>query len=171
MGIYNDRYWAARICINGHIVDYGKGEKDSFCNKCGLKVIENCKSCNAKIRGASRHIAMKYGDLVSYKSAKLENMVLPYYCQKCGEPYEWTQEILNNAVELLSYEDSINQEHKDLIRSAIPDLIVDTPKTPVAVAKFNRGFSKLSKPIGDAMYQLLVDVISASTKQLLFPTD
>ncbi|MDE8123699.1 DUF2321 domain-containing protein [Erysipelothrix rhusiopathiae] len=171
MGIYNDDYWSAKICINGHIVDYGNGEKDLFCNKCGSEVIKNCKSCNAKIRGSKRRISAIAGDYVSYFSAKLEDMVLPYYCQKCGTPYEWTQEILNNAVELLSLEDSISQEHKDLIRAAIPDLIVDTPKTPVAIAKFNKGFSKLSKPIKDGMYQLLVDVLSASIKQQLFPTD
>ncbi len=171
MGIYDNNYWAAKICTNGHIVDYGNGETDSFCNKCGSKVLDSCNSCKAPIRGASRYISMAYDDWYVYSSAELENMVLPYYCPNCGTAYEWTQNILNSAVELLSLEDSISQEHKDLIRTAIPDLIVDTPKSPVAIAKFNKGFSKLSKPIKDGMYQLLVDVLSASIKQQLFPTD
>ena len=67
--------------------------------------------------------------------------LLPYYCYECGAPYPWTQKILDNAVELLSLADDLDVASKELIKTAIPELIVDTTTTPVAIAKYRKGIS------------------------------
>ncbi|MDA9429117.1 hypothetical protein B834_1605 [Enterococcus mundtii 1A] len=58
---------------------------------------------------------------------------------------------------------------KALIKAAIPDLLVDTPKTKLAEAKFKKGFSNASKLVKDSLYNLLVDVLSESVKKTIFP--
>lgn len=83
-------------------------------------------------------------------------------------PYPWTQKILDNAVELLSLDDELDDNSKELIKSAIPELIVDSPTTPIAVAKYRKGISKAGLIVSDALRQLLVDVISETAKKALF---
>ena len=36
----------------------------------------------------------------------------PYYCHKCGNPYPWTQQIIDNAVEILSIDGEVDDEIK-----------------------------------------------------------
>lgn len=169
MNSFSKKYWFAKICANGHIVDYGNGEDDKFCSLCGSDVFSKCSSCNEPIRGAAKKQAWSDGDTMAYKHAQINDMIFPYYCYTCGNPYQWTQNIIENAVELLSFEDTVSREHKELIKTALADLIVETPKTPVAIAKFNKGFSFLSKPIKDAFYQLLVDILATAAKDAIFP--
>lgn len=66
-------------------------------------------------------------------------------------------------------DEELPTEVKELIKSSIPDLIVDTPKSPVAVTYYNKWIPKANKMIRDAVYQLLVDVVSETVKLSLFP--
>lgn len=162
-------YWNAKICINGHISDYGNGENDKYCNRCGTEVIDSCTNCGNSIRGASKRISMVFDGLVSYQKAKAEDMIFPNYCPFCGKPYKWTQLIIDNSVQLLALEDDIDPGYKGIIKNAIPDLLVNTPTTPISITKFREIIGTLSQPIKDAFYQLLIDVISETAKKALFP--
>lgn len=92
----------------------------------------------------------------------------PNYCKKCGKPYPWTSRIISNVSELLELDEDISKSDKDLIKTAIPDLLIDTPKTRVAGVKFKKGFSKVSKVVKGPLRELLVDVMSTSIKKVVF---
>ena len=162
-------YWNGKICLNGHVVDYGNGEKDSFCSKCGSQVLDSCTHCNTKIRGASKHWSAMVGSAVSYFDAKPENMKVPFYCRNCSEPYEWTNRILESSVSLISMDENVDESIKELIKSAIPDLLVETPETPVAIAKYKMYIPKINKTVSDSLYQLLIDFMAETAKRALFP--
>lgn len=92
----------------------------------------------------------------------------PYYCWNCGKPYPWTEKILENAIEILSLDETIGETERELIKNAIPNLIVETPDTPVAVAKYKKGISQAAEFVKTSMRQLLIDVVSETIKKTLF---
>ena len=71
--------------------------------------------------------------------------------------------------QLLSLDDELDSSSKELIKSAIPDLIVDTATTPIAIAKYRKGIANAGQIIKDSLRQLLIDVISETAKKTLFP--
>lgn len=76
---------------------------------------------------------------------------------------------LNNAVELVALDDELDEVSKDLIKNAIPDLIADSPTTPVAVSKCRKGLLRAGDALKNALYNLLIDVLSDTAKKMLFP--
>ena len=58
---------------------------------------------------------------------------------------------------------------KELIKNAIPDLIVDTPTTPIAIEKYRKGIANSGEIIKNSMRQILIDVICETAKKVLFP--
>lgn len=108
------------ICLNGHIVSKNKAHSQNHCSKCGNKTYSSCTECNAPIRGP-----IKIEDVCILGEIPY---TIPNYCYECGAPYPWTQKILDNAVELVSLDDDLDETSKELIISAIPELLVDTPR-------------------------------------------
>lgn len=154
-------YNGATICLNGHVVSKYQANYQKHCSKCGKEIYSYCLNCNAPIRGLVKiQGAVVLGDRPYLK---------PYYCYECGSPYPWTQKILDNSVELLSLDDDLDDQSKELIKTAIPELLVETPTTPVATAKYKKGMSHAGQIVKDAMRQLLVDVISETARNILFP--
>lgn len=153
-------YLPASICLNGHIMNSKKSNFQKYCSICGESVISQCNHCNAPLRGDLSYS----GFTVEKRSDKKD-----YYCHSCGKPYPWTERIINSSIELLSLDKDLTDEEKTILKSAIPDLIVETPKTQVAVVKYKNIIAKAQKTIKDAMYQLLVDVVSETIKNSLFP--
>ena len=152
-------YYNATICLNGHVIDTRIANSQKYCSICGKETFSSCTNCQKPIHGA----------------LKIEGMIgsprynKPFYCYECGTPYPWTQKILDNAVELVSLDDEIDDVSKELIKNAIPELLIDTPTTPVAVAKYQKGISKAGQIVKDSMRQLLIDVVSETSKKILFP--
>lgn len=154
-----------KVCSNGHqITDYYPYDTDphpdEYCEECGSKVIVTCPSCKTPILGYEQVdgvIALGFSTSV------------PNYCRNCSNPYPWTSLVLESAVELLALDENLADSDKNLIKAAIPDLLVDTPKTKLAEAKFKKGFSGASKLVKDSLYNLLVDVLSESVKKTIFP--
>ena len=68
----------------------------------------------------------------------------------------------------MSLDDDLDETSKELIISAIPELLVDTPTTLVAVSKYKKGISKAGQMVRDSMRQLLVDIVSETIKKSLF---
>lgn len=152
------------VCLNGHQLSVTKKDTANpvpFCSKCGEKVISVCQECNAPIHGWLEN------DRVTYIGPRKKDR--PSYCSECGKPYPWTSLVLHSAVELLALDENLSEHDKQLIKTAIPDLLVDTPKTKVAETKFKKGFSMASSTIKNSLYNLLVDVLSDTAKKSIFP--
>ena len=156
-------YHIAQVCTNGHLIndcfDSHPESNQSFCSKCGAKTITSCPNCGANIRGE-----YDYGTLVFSGTTSVDS-----YCYNCGVPYPWTQKILDNALELISLDTELDDDTKELIKNAIPCLLVDLPETPVAVAKYKNGLSKAGQIVKDSMHQLLVDVMSETARKIIYP--
>ena len=150
----------ATICSNGHVVSENFSNYQKYCSICGEKTFSICENCKSPIQGSLNMIqAALFGE---------KPYTIPYYCHSCGSPYPWTIKILDNAVELISLDEELDDESKELIKNAIPNLIVDTPATPLAVAKYKKGMKKAGKVLKDCMYNLLIDVVSETVKKMLF---
>lgn len=131
------------------------------CDKCGSDTISTCLSCGTPIKGSFIYPS----NMIGYHSFNFPN-----YCYDCGEPYPWTTLILENAIELISLDEGVNSDIKEIIKNSIPDLLLNTPTTPIALAKFKINVEKLSTPIKDGLYQLLIDVASETVKKAIFPS-
>lgn len=66
-------------------------------------------------------------------------------------------------------DESIDTSTKMIIHDAIPNLITETPSTPVSVEKYKISVETVSQYVKDGLHNLLVDVVSESVKKLLFP--
>lgn len=152
-------YDGATICLNGHVISCYTANSQKYCSKCGQETYSVCAYCGQPIRG--KYEVKGVLDLTGYYDK-------PYYCYNCGKPYPWTQVILDSAVELLSLDDEISDETKQLIKDSLPDLMIETPQTPIAVAKYKKGMAKAGQIVADSMRQLLIDAISETAKKALF---
>jgi hypothetical protein len=92
----------------------------------------------------------------------------PNYCYSCSKPFPWVEKTLENAVELLALDSKLDSETKEAIKNALPDLLVETPTTNVAVAKYKTYILKASEIVKDGMHNLIVDVVSETVKKSLF---
>lgn len=159
MGMYH----TAQICLNGHMINHQSDtyaeHNEKFCSKCGQPTITACPNCHAKIRGYYEVDGLIVPSVTS----------VPKYCHECGSAYPWTQSILDNALELLSLDVDLDSNTKKTIQDAIPNLIVETPSTPISIEKYKFSVEKVSQFVRDGLHNLLVDVTSESIKKLLFP--
>lgn len=150
------------VCLNGHqktIYSKTIDNPGTFCEECGESIISQCLNCKAGIKGFKR-----VPGVISIG----ENIKVPRYCYHCSKPFPWTQILISNTEELLSLDPAFTATDINIAIKAIPDLISETPTTPVATIKFKQILSKATPVVKDAMYNLLVDVISETVKKSLF---
>lgn len=152
-------YRIAQICENGDLItdsaDVFPDECRKHCVKCGARTISVCPSCNASILGVR-------DDYPDY-----ENYHIPYYCHECGTPYPWTSKILDGAVEILALDTDLDPKIKEIVKEAIPGLIIDSPLASVAAAKYATHIPKASELVRNSLHNLLIDLISESAKKIL----
>lgn len=152
-------YLNATICLNGHVVSSTKAEYTPFCDICGKATISICSNCSKPIRG-------------DYEVPGVAAIGFPYhkpsYCYNCGYPFPWTEQLINNAVELIALDEELTDEQKEILKNALPDLIVETPSTPVATAKYKKFIPKAASYIQDGLKNLLIDVVSETVKKSLW---
>lgn len=155
MGYYQD----TTICINGHVASSTESNYRKFCKKCGSETISTCPNCNTHIQG----------DYYTPDFAFIGfDYHPPSFCHECGKPYPWTAQIIDNAVELVSLDDELPKEHKEIIKGAFPDLIVETPTTPVAVAKYKKYMPKAAEYVQNGVKKILYDVASEAVKKSIW---
>lgn len=149
-------YRTAQICLNGHIItknlEHDPESTEKYCSDCGKEVIEGCLKCDESIR--------------SNIYDPIETP--PNYCRNCSSPFPWTEKILNNAIELLSLDESLSDNHKDILQSVFPDLLVDTPTTPLAVAKYKKYISSSQGFIQDGLKQIFIDIVSEAVRMSIW---
>ncbi|MCC3736399.1 DUF2321 domain-containing protein [Staphylococcus hominis] len=151
-------YKDATICLNGHVVSKNEANYSKFCKVCGKETISNCQHCKTPIQGV----------IFIPNSMPVSKYNRPNYCHSCGKAYPWTEQVINNAVELVSLDDQLSDEYKEIIKSALPDLVVDSPDTPLAQAKYKKYMSNATNYIQDSVRNLLIDVVSETVKKSIF---
>ena len=154
------RYYQAYICKKGHVLSYYGKNDSKYCSICGEEVVGKCANCGSPIRGKEHDEDDSIISISKYK--------LPYYCCECSKPYPWTDAIISNAIEILSLDESLDQETKDVVINALPDLIVESINTPIAVAKYKKYVAKAGKFVQDGLHQILINVATESIKNSLF---
>jgi hypothetical protein len=154
-------YYYNAICLNGHSISdtlRNLSDIDKHCTKCGKAVISRCPSCNAPIRGD------KHRDFVIAN----RKISIPSYCHECGEPYPWTKSAIE-AVSLVLEEEKefvIDAERAGLIE-VLPDLMDETPKTNLAILRFQKVMSNCEEFAKQALMQFAVEFGCALAKQKL----
>ncbi len=153
----------AQICLNGHVVNASSGRfpdwNAKFCKQCGSQTIKACPSCGIPIRGSEK---------VSWMAADaVEPYSRPSFCIECGKPYPWTEAALRAAHELIELADEIEATDKENLATDLPDLVRDTPRTPVAATRFKKIIVKLGGGIASALRDIAVDVASEAAKKII----
>lgn len=152
------QYNKATICLNGHVLSSSTKNYLKYCKQCGSETMSTCPSCKNYI----------HGEPVVEFPWLLGEYIPPSYCHECSNPYPWTSQVLENAIELIALDDDIPKEHKEIIKLALPDIITETPTTPVAVAKYKKFMSVAADYTKNGMKNLLIDVISDTVKKSMF---
>lgn len=156
----------AQICLNGHLVNEATKNapefSSKFCGKCGQPTIDRCPTCKAHITG--RYQATKKPSAISSPQS-----LVPLYCHDCGKPYPWTQLTLDTAKELVSEEDGLTPEEKASITENLPDIITQTPRSPLAATRVKTAMEKMSGVGKEGFKQLLSDITTESSKRLIWP--
>jgi hypothetical protein len=156
-------YDTALICLNGHMVcdalsRYPQFYK-KFCQKCGAQTISACPSCNTRIKG-DYYVPGVFGF----------ETPTPAFCDECGKPYPWTSEAIHAAEDCAAEMDELDQSEKDLLKDSIPQIVSDTPATPLAAKRIKRLLAKAGVEGAKALKDVLVNVVSETVKKVIWPT-
>ncbi|OFO55635.1 DUF2321 domain-containing protein [Nosocomiicoccus sp. HMSC059G07] len=152
-------YKYATICLNGHVASSINAGYRKFCKDCGEKTISVCEHCNKDIQG-DYYVPGVVSIGFEYKT--------PSFCHECGNPYPWTERVLENALEILSLDESLSEDHKNIIQSTFPDLLIDTPDTPVAVAKYKKYMPKAAEYVQLGVKSILINLVSDTVRQSIW---
>jgi hypothetical protein len=154
-------YATAQICLNGHVITgaVGEGFDSAFCPHCGENTITNCQHCQAPIKG--------------YYLSDYPIIGLPYdkssFCDSCGKPYPWTERGQQAAYALIEFSELDEEEKKDF-KESISALSIDTPGTPLAIAKFKKYAKKASSEVGSGLKTLMIELVSETVKKAIWPS-
>ena len=145
-------YSTAQICLNGHCISdavdrYPEGSQ-TFCEKCGAKTITECPNCGTKIKGSY------YEEDASYIGFSYHK---PAYCQYCGSPFPWTRSALEAAAELIKEDEGLPAIEQERLLEILPDIISETPKTNLAVARIKKVFVSIGSFAADGLGQFAID--------------
>lgn len=156
-------YTTAQICLNGHYMTrkYEKGaeRRKEYCPRCGAPTITHCPQCDTSIQGL----------FVEGPNISGGGSPPPAYCYNCGHPFPWLESRLQAIRELTLEAEKISQEEKDRLIESLPDLVNETPRTPLAISRWKTGLGKLGGYTVQAIRDILVDVASEAIKKSLFP--
>lgn len=94
---------------------------------------------------------------------------VPAYCVHCGNPMPWTEDALRKTEELLDVIDELTPSEKQALKASLPDLISDTPSTPVAAIKTGKAMKRVEAHFREAFRQIMFNLIAAKAQQLLKP--
>ena len=161
------RFDVAQICLSGHIINtYARSESfnnNNFCITCGEKTITKCLTCEHEIRGE-----YSVTDWTEYGSHLEGQYEVPSYCSECGQAFPWTLTRIESAQELACELEGLTEDERELLANSIPDLIKDSPRTPLAVTRFKKLTSKLGAPTLFLFKDILFDVVKEGVKKAIF---
>ena len=151
-----------QVCLHGHVVNEQViAERDHcqmFCGTCGKATIAACRRCGAPIRGVY-HVPGSY---------LIESMPAVAYCLGCGKPYPWTEKRVQAAKELADEIAHLKPQERELLKRSIDDLLTDTPRTHLAIARFKRLIAKAGPEAEAALREILVQVVSEAVRKAIW---
>jgi len=157
-------YDTAQICRNGHIITTTAASspefRQKFCSECGAETIMNCDSCGAPIKGFY-HVP----GVIGFREPERP----PAFCHACGRPYPWTERTMAAATELIDLVDSMSEQDRKALKDGLTDLVSDTPRTKVAVARLQSWLAKAGPRLAASMRELIVDIVAETAKKTLWP--
>ncbi len=141
-------YDKAQICANGHyIATTAKGfVSDKYCSICGAAIHDKCLNCGAPFRG-----------METINGGRCLPMKPNAFCYNCGKPYPWTKAAIETVSELIKMEQGIDEDEKEKAISELPDVINESPRTTLAVARLQILTSKCGKFVADGIRQFAID--------------
>ena len=148
----------ALICINGHVITSAlellPHYNAPFCRKCGAPTISKCHACGAEIHG-------------DYRDTIISHYQRPAYCHACGKPCPWTEQSLAALKELAYEAKELSPEEQDRLAQSFGDLLIDTPRTEVAVSRSKLLLPKIGREVGDSIKSILVSIATEAVKKQL----
>lgn len=139
----------AKICLNGHdLIERSPLIHDEYCEKCGAKMIAKCPHCDT---------AIKEWDYTGVAVIGLPRFEKPMYCKSCGKPYPWTEAAIETTKLLIMEEEELSEQLKTSLVESLPDVIVETPKTNLAVVRLKKGLASAGRFTADAIRQFAID--------------
>ena len=132
-------YFTGVACLNGHAATAAAeaypGRATPRCKTCGTTTLRACRECGVGLRGGQ--YSMRLDDRAE------PAWTVPTYCHSCGAAYPWTR-IKRDAIEATIAElHELDATEREGLLALVPDTIAETPKTAVAVMRWQRAFSKL----------------------------
>ena len=154
-------YDVAQVCLSGHPVNAYSGTQPGFnqdhCDKCGARTITECPTCSNPIQGSY---------LDEFTHALFE---APKFCHKCGDPFPWTSEKINAAIELSVEDGSLTEDDAQQFAESVEHIVRDTPRTPLAATRVKRLLTKVGEQTATAVRDILVDIASEAAKKVIWP--
>jgi len=139
----------ARVCKNGHtLVSFDRISGKEYCEQCGAEMLDKCPSCNSLIREWHYPPGVVAG-IPKYNRAS--------YCKECGKPYPWTLSAIEAAAMLIEEDGDLDAELQGRVVDTLPDIITETPKTQVAVARFKKALATAGKFTAEGLRQFAID--------------
>ena len=153
----------AQICENGHVINSlarsNPVSNQDHCDRCGAQTVTACSACKSEIRGYHHRPGLVGGGL-AYSA--------PGYCFKCGAPFPWTARAIEAATEMADLLEGLSPEERLDLKRGLPDLMADSPRTPIAESIFKRALKKAGKDGYETMKSILVNVVTAEVRRGLF---
>ena len=160
-------YGVIQVCVNGHVLTDQADTHDlkqNFCATCGAPIISQCKHCHTDIKGRPRYVSVIDPGYVYYNGY----VSRPAFCIHCGKPYPWTEQAKEAIEEIIRFSDALSPAEKEDFQRVIPDLIVETPRSQIAILKFKTYTGKAGKAVGKMIWDILKDIASEAIKKAIF---
>jgi hypothetical protein len=162
-----DSYGVIHICKNGHILTDQADTHNlnqNFCATCGTSIISQCEHCHKDIKGRPRYISVidpGFGYFDGY-------VPRPAFCIHCGKSYPWTEKATDAIREIIGFSNALSDAEKADFQRIVPDLVVETPRSQMAILKFRTYTSKAGKEVGKMLWDILKDITSEAIKKAIF---
>jgi hypothetical protein len=152
-------YDIAQICMNGHTVNStartAPDRNEDYCSKCGQRTMMACPACGTDIRGLHR-------------STSGFDFTFPNYCFKCGKTFPWTQIKLSAIGELVDSIGELGEQERESIKSGLPEIIADSPRTEMAAINIKKALQGLEKENRLLVEEKILDLASENAKKIIF---
>lgn len=139
----------AKVCLNGHslVVSHSPTE-DTYCEKCGAKMISKCPNCSNPIK------EWDYGGIAVLGTPSFSR---PMYCKSCGKPYPWTSAAIDATTMMIQEDSELSELERKNLEESLPDIIAETPKTKIATVRIKKAFLTCGKFTAETIRQFVID--------------
>ncbi|MCI1891544.1 MAG: DUF2321 domain-containing protein [Schleiferilactobacillus perolens] len=160
MSISSKRYKMI-VCMNGHQLCVNEEPDKNVCGvcpKCGAALIDECPVCHEPIPG-----------IISVSTwAVNPTIATPHYCPACQNPYPWTADTINRALQLLNRSSKFSKQDQVEFAQIIPHLIIETEYTKSAKNKYQCLIRKAGPATTNGLKEILAKVCSADVRKSLW---